>query len=264
MAKEQAAALMDAQRPSAAKDGSGLSVERVFLILERLAEHGKPMTLTELSVALNLPKSSLLKLLRGLTSLGYVDEDLQSKSYFPSLKVCTLGKQVEDLLIGHSGHIAMLEEIRDATGESVSLAVQHGVHAQFHNGLHGHHQITFNISDGLRFPIHVAAAGRVLLSVMPEADLDKLAARIRRSGVYPDTPIDLKSLKAELRRIRERGYATSDKRVTANVMSIGILLPRPDSVKPVALSVGGPKSRISKNEKDIVAAVKNVFAGYYA
>jgi len=258
-----AARKTDRAKTKLEREGAGLSVERVFLILEMLAAAGRPKTLTEISVGLNLPKSSLLKLLRSLSNLGYLSENPVSKTYFPSLGVCNLGKRIEDLLVGHNEHVSMLEDLRDAVGETVGLATQHGVFSQYHSCLAGPQQLNFNLTDGVRYPIHVSAAGRALMSAMGDDEFEKLAYRIENARHPGFEDVDIDRLRREVRQIRKRGFATSDSRFVTNIHSLAKLLPLRSGARPIAVSIGGPKTRIKANKKQILETLSDVIAQYY-
>ena len=250
-------------KPAVDRDGAGLSVERIFLILETLAESGRPQTLTEIALGLDLPKSSLLKLLRGLSNLGYLSEDPSSKTYFPSLGICNLGKRIEDLLVGHNEHLSMLEAIRDAASEAVSLATQHGVYAQYHSCLPGIQPLTLNLTDGVRYPIHRSAAGRALLGALSDADFDKLLYRFNKVRDEQFADVDPDKLRRDVKRFARRGFATSDSAIASNLLSIAKLLPLPEGVRPIAVSVGGQKSRMKAKQKEIVEILSGVIDSYY-
>lgn len=251
------------KRSPAQRESAGLSVERVFLILEALAESGRPQTLTELAMSLQLPKSSLLKLLRSLSNLGYLSEDPSGKTYFPSLGICNLGKRVENLLVGHNEHQSMLEDIRDAVGETVGLATQHGVFAQYHSCLPGQQPLTLNLTDGVRYPLHQSAAGRALLSAMSDNDFEKLLYRMTKSSSEIFSDLDPDRLRKAVRRFARQGFATSDSAIATSVLSVAKLLPLPDGARPIALSIGGPKSRMKSNQKSIVETMDRVIDQYY-
>lgn len=248
---------------TAEKDRTVLSVERLFLVLEVLAEQARPMTLTEIAMTLELPKSSMLKLLRGMTNLGYLSEDPSTKSYFPSLKICTVSRQIESMLIGHQEHEMMLEDIRNATGESVSLVTQHGIWVEFYNSLPGTHELTFNLDTSIRYPVHTSAAGRMLLTQLNEVELQKLAKRIDRTNADSETPFDLERLKKSLATARKQGFATTDSRLPTNVSSVAVLLPPDATLKPIAVSIGGPKDRIVSNRAEIVSDMMRIVSEYY-
>lgn len=245
------------------QEGTTLSVERVFRVLEVMAENTSPMTLTEISISLDLAKSSALKLLRGMTHLGYLTEDPRSKTYFPSLKICQLGRSVETLLIGHHDHMTMLEELRDLTEESVGLAMQQGNLVEFSDTLQGPHPLTFNATKGMRYPIYISAAGRVMLADMSRADLEKLAKRVANHPFEQYPPFDYEAFLESVDEIRTQGYAITHPESPGSVMSIAKLLPTPFSGRRIAVSVGGPRERMAARRDFVVSKMDEVIARYY-
>lgn len=244
-------------------DTAGLAVERVFLVLEGFRHFNRPMNLTEIARSLESPKSSMLKLLRGMTELGYLTEDESTKTYYPSTKISNLGSDVENLLIGHHETIVMLEDLRDATGESVSLAIQNGVEVAFFNSLIGTKQLAFNVNDGASYPIYVSAAGRVILSQLEPAELKKIFHKIKsidRAG-WPE--FDAAKLKDSLSAIRKSGYAKTHPDASTDVVSVAKLLPRQTGPRAVAVSVGGARESMLGKEAEIVSTIDTVFARYY-
>lgn len=245
------------------QEGTTLSVERVFRVLEAMSNNAAPMTLTEISLSLNLAKSSALKLLRGMTHLGYLTEDPRTKTYFPSLKICQLGRSVETLLVGHDDHISMLEELRDLTEESVGLAMQQGSYVEFSAMLQGPHPLTFNATKGMRYPIYISAAGRVMLADMSPSNLEKFAKRIGSHPLDRYPPFDYTAFLESADQIRNQGYATTNPESPGSVLSIAKLLPTPFSGRRIAVSVGGPKERMVERREMVVKCIDEVVSRYY-
>lgn len=244
-------------------DTAGLAVERVFLVLEGFGRFNRPMNLTEIARSLNSPKSSMLKLLRGMTELGYLTEDESTKTYFPSPKVSNLGSDVESLLVGHHETIVMLEDLRDATGESVSMAIQNGVEVSFFNSLLGTKQLALNVNDGASYPIYVSAAGRAILAQLEPAELKKITNRIKTIADATWPVFDVKKLMENVVEIRATGYAKTHPDASTDVISVAKLIPLQTGPRPVAVSVGGARQYMLEKEAEIVSTIDEVFACYY-
>lgn len=253
-----------AEGSSVHQESTGLSVGRVFLVLETMAELGRPMTLTEVAMELDLPKSSMLKLLRGMSQLGYLAEDPTSKSYFPTPRICQLGRKIEDVLIGNSNVTPMLQDLRDETGESVSIAVQHGVMVEFHHCLSGRHQLTFSLTEGLRYPIYVAAAGRAIMASMKDGEVTKLLGRIKKARQKDWVPFDENELLDELSKIREQNFASSNPNLDSPVMSFAKMLPLEKGRRPIAVSVGGLRTRMEDNQAKLLGTMDKVIERYFS
>ena len=96
------------------------SAERIFQVLEMLAEHGE-MGLMEISTELGLHKSTVHRLLMSLIYMGYAKQDETTQKYMLSYKIVSMaGKILErtDIL-----QIAKpyMERLSDISGEAVHL-----------------------------------------------------------------------------------------------------------------------------------------------
>jgi DNA-binding IclR family transcriptional regulator len=86
----------------------------------------------------------------------------------------------------------------------------------------------------------------VLLAYLPDREVEQLASRVGFPKLAPGTIDDLEPLKAELRKIRERGYAFS--REETDVGAWGVAAPVLDHSGGVIAGVGiaSPISRYTK------------------
>ena len=68
---------------------------KVFSIIETIvARQDKGMTYSEIVTALNLPKSTVHRILKELANLGYLNFNPESKRYFGSLRLAAMGAEV--------------------------------------------------------------------------------------------------------------------------------------------------------------------------
>src|SRR6185436_14310999 len=102
---------------------SYLSIQKAFRILERLASAGAPQGVTEISAALELEKSSISRLLKSLSELGYVVQGARRGQYQVSAKLVTLAQQYlgGDRLAREAGPV--LRELALNARASAHLAV---------------------------------------------------------------------------------------------------------------------------------------------
>jgi DNA-binding IclR family transcriptional regulator len=83
-----------------------------------------------------------------------------------------------------------------------------------------------------------------VLAHLPEAEIEAYIA----AGLAPVTAgtiTDPEVLRAELKRIRERGYATADEELTEGTMSVAACIRPAAGARPIgALSISGPAVRM--------------------
>ena len=70
-------------------------LHKVFSIIETIvAGQDRGLTYSEIVAALDLPKSSVHRILKDLNALGYIRFNPETKRYFGSLKLAALGAEV--------------------------------------------------------------------------------------------------------------------------------------------------------------------------
>ena len=69
------------------------SAERIFQVLEMLAEHGE-MGLMEISTELGLHKSTVHRLLMSLIYMGYAKQDETTQKYMLSYKIVSMAGKI--------------------------------------------------------------------------------------------------------------------------------------------------------------------------
>src|SRR6476620_17987 len=111
------------KRPSArAPVNPYLSIQKAFRILELLAAHS-PRGVTEIAVELGLEKSSVSRLLKALSELGYALQSAQRGQYQVSPKILALAHRYleDDRLV--KGAQPILHELAHAARATAHLAV---------------------------------------------------------------------------------------------------------------------------------------------
>src|SRR5262249_55245314 len=99
-------------------------------------------------------------------------------------------------------------------------------------------------SLGTRWPAHATSTGKVLLAYLPEADLSAWLGR-RLDAWTARTIVEPGALVRELARVRARGYATCVEELEPGFVAVGAPVRSAAGAVVAAISVGGPKSRLS-------------------
>ncbi|HSF86975.1 MAG TPA: IclR family transcriptional regulator [Acidimicrobiia bacterium] len=180
------------------------SIDRAFLILERVATSEKG--LTEIAEEVDLPKSTVARLLNTLSSIGAVDRVAEDGTY-------RIGDTVRGLVAGGTTTADFVQHARPYLstlahefGEDagVSVPVRSGVHYVAQEA--ADNSILVKDWTGTVAPYHLVPAGLVILAWLPETVLRRvlegdLHAATARSVTEPQEVV------ARLARIRQEGYA---------------------------------------------------------
>lgn len=192
----------------ASKNEGPQSIERVARILESLT--GNPIAgerLSDIAEKCGYAKPVAHRTLNALVSIGYVEQDPETRRY-------RLGLEIFALAAAASGRISILhlaqasvERLANKTGDTFLLYVRNRAHAVCIDRASGSFPIkaqTINIGD--RVPLGGSAGSLAILANVDDAELDQLIdANMPMLGhLSKFDPSMLRRLVAET---RERGFA---------------------------------------------------------
>jgi len=200
------------------------SVDRALDALEALAAAGQGgLTLTELTGALSVSKSTAFALLYTLTARGYVAEsgDRRSRTYRLGMALAKLGDAAEEQSPLVSLAMPVLQSVTQTTGLTARLVVPDGAYAVAVARVDAPGTVRFASYLGTREYPHCTSAGKALLAALPPEQARALAAE---AGLPPRTArtiTDPDALARDLELTLTRGYAIDDEEDCEGVFCVG-------------------------------------------
>ena len=167
------------------------------------------LSLAEIVQVVGLPKTTVFRILSSLVSRNYCEFDSSSGKYslgFELIRLADIRRRQNNV---HDVALPIMREIRNTVNETVIFSVRSGdsrVHIDFVEGLHPMRRMA---DLGVRAPLYVGAASKVLLTGMED---DEIKGYLERTELVPfqeTTITDKATLWREIRTIRKRGYAES-------------------------------------------------------
>jgi len=221
------------------------SLVKALNILEVLAEEEPPYTLTQLSRRLHLHVSTVHRLLVNLVRHGFVEEAPLSGGYQLSYRVLRMGLRVLDRLDFRRAAYPLLRDLNQRTKETVHLAILEGAHAITIEKFGSLQPVGLDARLGTVTPLHATGVGKTLLAHQSE----EFAAQIAQSPGLPrltsHTITSLASLRKELERIREQGYAFDHEETAEGLCCTAGPIFNHEGQVVAAFSVAGPSSRLT-------------------
>lgn len=207
---------------------------RVLALLDAFAQHGEPLTLTEIARRADLSLTTAHRLVREVSDWGGLESDREGR-YRLSRKILQLASaSTEDLRIRELA-LPHLVDLQRRTGLTVNLAVRDGDHVMFLEALRAHPNYSGQNRIGGRLPLHTSANGQLLLAFADESvQEDYLARPLKR--YTEQTPVDPSQIRAALARARRNGYVCVSGSVALEAESMAA--PVPDALGAVDVSVG--------------------------
>jgi DNA-binding IclR family transcriptional regulator len=241
---------------AAASDGGVKSADRVMAVLDLVAERGR-MSFTEIMELLALPKSSAHSLLRTMQRRHYLDFDEASKTYRIGTRVWELAQAAHEIEDLRTLLKPLMDGLRDATEETVQLAILDGTEAVYLELSESPHPVKLTSRAGARLPAHSSAIGKSLLST-----LDPDEARRRLSGTEltqftAHTMSTVAGLMDELERVRHQGYSVDDEEFAIGLRCIAMPVHDRAGEPVAAMSVSIPTPRY---DREVAARARRALA----
>ena len=223
------------------------SVERTIDILFALANGSR--TLTDVARTTGLSKGTAFRL---LASLGY--QQLVVKD--PAANVYLLGPGFLRLFQGVMGDLGSLSTIArpaiqalwETTSETIAMHVSIGAERICVAELPSPEPIRYTSTVGATAPLHVGAAGKVLLAFLSPEKLSKTLAALPLTSLTEATITDEAALRQELAAVNRQGWAMSaGERITGAAAISAPVRGHPDVI--ASLSILGPAGRLSAQRR---------------
>jgi len=195
-------------KKSSSDTGTGgvMAIRLVLEVIEALVTH-ESVGVTELAKALETTKARVFRHLRTLVDQGYAVQNISSERYAAGPRLLALSRAAA--LTPHDSILRLarptMMRLRDEFGHTVNLSIVYGDAASIEETLQGNALIGVVMRTNESMPLHSTAAGKLLL-----------ADRLAMTGALPPEPlakftdntiVDPDSLRMELQRIQEQGWA---------------------------------------------------------
>jgi IclR family acetate operon transcriptional repressor len=231
------------------------SVERAVAVVEFVARNERPAPLHAISDAIDAPKSTALNILRTLAGKGWLAVG-EAKTY-------TLGPRLAELAGRAHAYTDIralarphLEHLARRTGEAVFLSIVDGDEIVYIDAVESTHPIRYAADVGSRRPLHCTSAGKVALALSPADVVERYIAK-GLARYTAATITDPARLRAQLRRIRARGYGDARGERVPSLFGVAGPVVDPSGQLVAAVTVAGPAFRIRGHEREISGPLRD-------
>jgi len=225
------------------------SVDRVFQLLEHLADGGGARSLSELTRLTGLPMPTIHRLLRSLVHDGYVRQE-SSRRYALGPRMIRLGESASRML--GSWALPHLAKVVARYGETANMAMLEGDACVYIAQAPSPNFVRMFTEVGRVVPLHSTGVGKALLSTLDDEEALTVLRRAGTPAITEHTLTRPAVLLDDLARVRKNGYAIDDGEQELGVRCVAVPL---DGLPfTAAISVSGPSSRISLDDATRIAS----------
>ena len=222
-------------------------IERMFSLLDILANREEAMSLKEISEKSGLHSSTAHRLLNDLATGRFVDRPAAG-SYRLGMRLLELGNMVKARLNVRDAALTPMRELHKLTQQPVNLSMRQGdeiIYVERTYSERSGMQVVRAI--GGRAPLHLTSVGKLFLAFDDPQRLRSYATRTGLAGQTRNSITQLPILERELSKARQYGIARDNEELEMGVrcMSAGS---SDDQNKLVAgLSITAPADRLEEH-----------------
>jgi IclR family acetate operon transcriptional repressor len=226
------------------------SVQRAAAILGAAASPPGGDTASGLARRAELPWATTVRLIRTLEHEGLLVRLPTSDRYVPGPRLFRLASVDASVTLVTGVAMPHLERLVRAIEETVNLTIVHqGGRLDVVEQLDPPRLMRPANYIGRWYPEHASSIGKLLLA---EYDDERLRAvlpqPLRQFG--PATVVDMDELRADLARIRKRGFSTAVDELEEGLAAVSVAIRGPDGELVAMVSASGPSSRFDETKRE--------------
>lgn len=183
------------------------TVIKTLDILNLFVDHAK-LSLSELGLHTQIPRTSLLRMLTSLVEMGFLHRDAAG-NYELGLTFLYFGQLVAERLDIRNIALPVMHRLQQEADEAVNLVINNGNEAIYVEKIDTSHQVKVYTGIGRRAPLYGGACPRILLAFMPLDERERYIEETELISYAAGTILDKEDLRRELDKVFRVGYSVS-------------------------------------------------------
>lgn len=237
-------------------------IDRAARILGCFTFDKPERSVSEVSAATGLHKSTAHRILMALEYNGFVEQSPETAKYHLGIKLFKLGHQAVARLNLRDIARPYLRALMEDTGETVHLAILDNDQVLYLEKVEGPHALRMPSRVGRHIPAYCTSLGKAMLSCLEETEIRRIVRSQPITRYTPNTVKNVEGLLAELKRTRRRGYAVDNEEIEVGLRCAGAPIRDYTGNLVGAISVAGPSARlVAEKIPSVGSVVMKVAAG---
>lgn len=238
------------------------SLERAISLLRAVSHRPAGASAAQLARDTGLPRSTVARTLRTLADSGFVDEAADGSGWVIGYELVRLGQVADPNRRLVEVARPALGRLRDATGESASLAVTRGsTEMEILLQLDPERHVGVASWVGADVPLHASSAGKLVLAELEDDELDAWLGATPLEAFTEKTITEPQALRSELARVRKQGWAELVDELEDGLSALSAPVRSSRGSLTGILGISGPTFRLGRTRRrELVPLVRGTAA----
>lgn len=223
------------------------SLERGLRALALFGQDGAhALTMIEVAERMDITRAAARRILFTLEELGFLR--VTGRHYSLTPRVLTLGYAYLSSLGFRTVAKPLLDALVEQTGETCSIGVLDQTDVVYVLRSEAKRLVRIDLNIGSRLPAYVNSMGRVLLSALPDGELDAYLKSLAPQKLTRATVTDKAKLKSLILQVRKQGWCHIENESEEGISGLATAIREPDGRIIAALNMSLAFSRRTSKE----------------
>ncbi len=245
---------MKSQNEKGHPDGTRNVYRTLSIIREVYRLQNNKGTLSNISKSLELPISTVKRILSVLTMEGFVNFSSDTKSYYLGYELYRMIRESMPIMIKEKYHIA-LQKIADITGDTSYLTIRSDLNSLCIDEAKGGCSIGISYGIGTLTPLGLIASGITLLSQMED---EKIIEVMEKNKIhyekYQTTP---EKIWHDINTVKEFGYIRCESIIIEGLMNVAVPISDKDGGLNCSIVVSSTGARMTSKRCEQIVQIIN-------
>lgn len=226
---------------------------RALLVLDHLARAQHPPTLAQLAQRLDMPKTTLMRLLAAMQRAGFVAATPTENGFVTGPQATSLALATLRASAFTRACRAVLTKLVGTLGETCNLTAPDGDQVVYMERVETSEPLRLFFAVGSHVPMHCTASGKLFLASMNRLERSRVLARLPLTRNTPRTFTDPARLEAELERLAARGIGIDNEEFVRGMSAVAVPVRDGEDRVVAAVACHAPTARVMLD--DLLRAV---------
>jgi DNA-binding IclR family transcriptional regulator len=224
------------------------SLEKAIDLIRLFSKRQPTLALPEIATALNIPESTVYRLLRTLQKKQVIVRDSATRKYTLDASLLRIEAVIRSRLSINRAALPHLQKLATQSAETAHFHLLQGHQITLVEAVSSPNIMRFALDIGTIQPLYAGAGGRAILAFLSDSLFDECVRLHGFQKFTPYTVTDPQKIRQLLLEVRSRGFAITSQQTVVGAMAVAAPVFNHQQEAFASIAVVGPMSRFTKSD----------------